>query len=162
MEVSTPQGSGPRPHVHEREDEALYVLEGSHEVTVGNDRFDAREGHFIFAPRGIPHGYVVRAAPARHLGFVFPSGWADVLPRYGPGDGRRGSGSSGVRRVGEGARRHVARPAACSVSAVGMTAPPRDYPLPGVDSAAVSRSVTLNEPGPAAGSVGRQSGLTAR
>jgi quercetin dioxygenase-like cupin family protein len=51
------------------------VLEGSYEVTVGNDRFDAREGSFIFAPRGVPHGYVVRAAPARHLGFVFPSGW---------------------------------------------------------------------------------------
>jgi hypothetical protein len=42
---------------------------------VGNDRFDAREGFFIFAPRRVPHGYVVRAAPARHLGFVFPSGW---------------------------------------------------------------------------------------
>jgi hypothetical protein len=33
---------------------------------------------------------------------------------------------------------------------------------PGVDSAAVSRSVTLKEPGWAAGRVGRQSGLTAR
>jgi mannose-6-phosphate isomerase-like protein (cupin superfamily) len=44
VEVSTPQGSGPPPHVHEREDEAFYVLEGSYEVTVGNDRFDAREG----------------------------------------------------------------------------------------------------------------------
>lgn len=71
----------------------------------------------------------------------------DLLPRCGPGDGRSGSGSSGGRGVGEGARRHVARPAACSVR---------------VDSAAVSRSVTLNEPGRAAGNVGRQSGLTAR
>lgn len=75
VEVSTSEGSGPPPHVHEREDEAFYVLEGSYEVTVGNDRFDAREGFFIFAPRRVPHGYVVRAAPARHLGFVFPSGW---------------------------------------------------------------------------------------
>ena len=66
------RGSGPPPHVHEREDEAFYVLEGSYEVTVGNDRFDAREGFFIYAPRTVPHSYVVRAAPARHLGFVFP------------------------------------------------------------------------------------------
>ena len=45
VEVSTPQGSGPLPHVHEREDEAFYVLEGSYGVTVGNDRFDAgRDG----------------------------------------------------------------------------------------------------------------------
>jgi quercetin dioxygenase-like cupin family protein len=123
VEVSTPQGSGPPPHVHEREDEAFYVLEGSYEVTVGNDRFDAREGCFIFAPRGVPHGYVVRAAPARHLGFVFPSGWGDVLPRRGPGDGHSGSGSSHARGVGKAARRHVARPAAYSVSAVSPAAP---------------------------------------
>jgi mannose-6-phosphate isomerase-like protein (cupin superfamily) len=70
-----PKGPAPPPHIHEREDEAFYVLEGSYEVTVGNDRFDAREGFFIFAPRRVPHGYVVRAAPARHLRFVFPSGW---------------------------------------------------------------------------------------
>ena len=75
VEVSTPQGSGPPPHVHEREDEAFYVLEGTYEVTVGNDRFDAGKGCFIFAPRRIPHGYVVSAAPARHLSFVFPGGW---------------------------------------------------------------------------------------
>lgn len=75
VEVATPQGSGPPPHVHEREDEAFYVLEGSYEVTVGDDRFDAREGSFVFAPRGVAHGYVVRAAPARHLSFVFPSGF---------------------------------------------------------------------------------------
>jgi quercetin dioxygenase-like cupin family protein len=117
VEVSTPQGSGPPPHVHEREDEAFYVLEGSYEVTVGNDRFDAREGWFIFVPRGVPHGYVVRAAPARHLGFRIPQRMGDVLPRRGPGDGRSGSGSGHARGVGEGARRHVARPAACSVSA---------------------------------------------
>lgn len=75
VEVSTPEGSGPPPHVHEREDEAFYVLEGTYEVMVGADRFVAQEGSFIFGPRRVPHGYVVRAAPSRHLGFVFPSGW---------------------------------------------------------------------------------------
>jgi hypothetical protein len=121
VEVSTPQGSGPPPHVHE--DEAFYVLEGGYEMTVGNDRFDAREGCFIFAPRRVPHGYVVRAAPARHLVRI-PQRMGDVLSRRGPGDGRRGSRSGNVRGVGEGARRHVARPAACSVSAVAMTERP--------------------------------------
>jgi quercetin dioxygenase-like cupin family protein len=87
VEVSTPQGSGPPPHVHEREDEAFYVLEGSYQVTVGNDRFDAREGFFVFAPRRVPHGYVVRAAPARHLGFVFRA------------DGRRSSTMWSGRRA---------------------------------------------------------------
>ena len=45
-----------------------------------------------------------------------PERMGDVLPRRGPGDGQRGSGSSHARGVREGARRHVARPAACSVS----------------------------------------------
>jgi hypothetical protein len=75
VEVSTPQGSGPPPHVHEREDELFYVLEGMYEVTVGEEGFEAEGGSMNFAPRGIPHAYVVRAGPARHLGFVFPSGW---------------------------------------------------------------------------------------
>ena len=89
--MSTPQGSGPPPHVHECEDEAFYVLEGSYGVTVGDDRFDAREGSFIFAPRRVPHGYVIRAAPARHPGFVFPSGWETFYH-----DVVRATGSAGV------------------------------------------------------------------
>jgi quercetin dioxygenase-like cupin family protein len=75
LEITTPQGAGPPPHVHTREDEAFYVLEGRYEVTVGDERFEAAEGTFIFAPRNVRHGYVVRSSRGRHLGFVFPSGF---------------------------------------------------------------------------------------
>jgi quercetin dioxygenase-like cupin family protein len=60
VEVSTPEGSCPPPHVHEREDELFYVLEGTYEVTVGEESFEAEGGWVIFAPLRIPHGYVVR------------------------------------------------------------------------------------------------------
>jgi quercetin dioxygenase-like cupin family protein len=32
------------------------VLEGRYEVTVGDERFEAADGTFIFAPRNVPHG----------------------------------------------------------------------------------------------------------
>ncbi len=42
-------------HVHEREDELFYVLEGDHVFRVGEQEFPAGPGDVVFAPRGIPH-----------------------------------------------------------------------------------------------------------
>jgi mannose-6-phosphate isomerase-like protein (cupin superfamily) len=42
-------------HVHEREDELFYVLEGEHVFTVGDDEHRAGPGAVVFAPRGVPH-----------------------------------------------------------------------------------------------------------
>jgi hypothetical protein len=74
VEVSTPEGSGPPPHVHEREDELFYVLEGTYEVTVGGElRGGGRLGHLRSTKD--PARVRCEAGPARHLGFVFPNGW---------------------------------------------------------------------------------------
>jgi mannose-6-phosphate isomerase-like protein (cupin superfamily) len=42
-------------HVHEREDELFYVLEGEHVFRVGDDEFTVGPRGRVFAPRGIPH-----------------------------------------------------------------------------------------------------------
>jgi quercetin dioxygenase-like cupin family protein len=42
-------------HLHQREDEALYVLEGRLLVTVGQAERLVGPGEFIFQPRGIAH-----------------------------------------------------------------------------------------------------------
>jgi quercetin dioxygenase-like cupin family protein len=55
-EVSPPQG-GPPLHVHHREDEAFYVLDGEYEVQFGDRTIPAVPGSFIFAPRDIPHAF---------------------------------------------------------------------------------------------------------
>ena len=51
----------PRPiaplHVHHRDDEAWYVLEGTLRVKVGKDEIEALAGSAIFVPRGTPHTY---------------------------------------------------------------------------------------------------------
>jgi uncharacterized cupin superfamily protein len=39
--MSSPPGSGIPPHVHENEDEVIYILEGEFEVMVGSETFKA-------------------------------------------------------------------------------------------------------------------------
>jgi mannose-6-phosphate isomerase-like protein (cupin superfamily) len=48
-------GAGPPLHVHDREDECLYVLDGELSIRCGGDAFDAGAGSFVFLPRGRPH-----------------------------------------------------------------------------------------------------------
>jgi mannose-6-phosphate isomerase-like protein (cupin superfamily) len=54
FEEVPPMADTPR-HVHERDDELFYVLEGEHIFQVGDDEFHIGPGGLVFAPRGIPH-----------------------------------------------------------------------------------------------------------
>lgn len=71
--VHTPAGNPP-PHVHDNEDEALYVLSGEVEVTVGGESTILGRGGFAFAPRGIEHVYAVRSEVAEILVIATPGG----------------------------------------------------------------------------------------
>jgi mannose-6-phosphate isomerase-like protein (cupin superfamily) len=42
-------------HVHEREDELFYVLEGEHVFQVGAEEYPTGPGGLVFAPRCLPH-----------------------------------------------------------------------------------------------------------
>src|SRR5215208_4256199 len=70
VELSGPPGDTPPLHVHADEDETFYVLEG--EVTLhvaGQDPVALGAGQGAFAPRGVPHVYIVTSdTPARWLG----------------------------------------------------------------------------------------------
>jgi quercetin dioxygenase-like cupin family protein len=74
-EILFPPDSGPPLHVHEREDEAFYVLEGGLSVRMGNEEFEAPAGSFVFQPRGIPHTFRTSSDGARVLLLVTPSGF---------------------------------------------------------------------------------------
>ncbi|MBK9942365.1 MAG: cupin domain-containing protein [Kouleothrix sp.] len=68
-------GGEPPPHVHEREDEAYYILEGAIAVTVGGQTYQAGPGAFVFLPRLVPHHWQVTSAePVRMLVFFTPAG----------------------------------------------------------------------------------------
>jgi len=49
-------GGAPR-HIHTREDEYFYVLEGTITVEIGGEHFEVGKGGFVFLPRGIPHSW---------------------------------------------------------------------------------------------------------
>jgi mannose-6-phosphate isomerase-like protein (cupin superfamily) len=56
------------PHLHRKDDEAWYVLEGALHVRVGEDVVEARAGSAVFVPRGTPHTYWnPGASPTRYL-----------------------------------------------------------------------------------------------
>jgi len=62
-------------HIHHREDEAWYVLDGQMTFYVGDDTMTATAGAFVFAPRGIPHTFTVDVEPTRVLVFAAPAGF---------------------------------------------------------------------------------------
>ena len=69
-------GGGPPPHIHHREDETFQILEGEYEWMVGNEKFVAKKGATIFAPRGVPHTYrYLGQTPGRLMCVITPSGF---------------------------------------------------------------------------------------
>ncbi len=68
------EGFGPPLHVHTREDEAFYVLEGTIRFRQGDDEMLARPGAWVWGPRGVPHAFRVQGGPARALVLVTPGG----------------------------------------------------------------------------------------
>ena len=74
MEGRLTRGADPPPHVHHREDESFFVLEGSLGVRVGDDSFFARPGSFVFCPRDVPHLLTVGTEHVRLLTLITPGG----------------------------------------------------------------------------------------
>ena len=57
LENLTAPGGGPPPHVHTREDEFFYVLDGTFEIRIGDDVHRVERGGFAFVPRGTVHNF---------------------------------------------------------------------------------------------------------
>jgi quercetin dioxygenase-like cupin family protein len=67
-------GDEPPIHTHTREDETLYVLDGSITAFVGDQRIDVEAGSYAALPKDVPHGLIVRGDEARLLVTVEPAG----------------------------------------------------------------------------------------
>jgi quercetin dioxygenase-like cupin family protein len=95
-EATEPPGSGAPLHIHHAESEAFYVLQGEIELTCGDQTVTAGAGDFVYAPKDVPHKYVVAGQqPARVLllfsrpgfGSFFAEGGTPVdQPPAGPPD----------------------------------------------------------------------------
>jgi quercetin dioxygenase-like cupin family protein len=55
MEASVPPGGGPPPHIHSRENETFYLIEGAIEFLLGDKTLTAGPGDFVNVPRGAMH-----------------------------------------------------------------------------------------------------------
>lgn len=69
---TTVDGPGPPFHVHQHEDEAIFVLGGILEATCGEETLTATSGGFIFLPRGYGHTFRSVDGPAEILFIVAP------------------------------------------------------------------------------------------
>lgn len=75
FEQVTPPGWGPPRHIHSREDEIIYVLEGTYELHVGDERRTVSAGACAVLPRNVPHGFRNAAStPGRLLCVITPGG----------------------------------------------------------------------------------------
>jgi mannose-6-phosphate isomerase-like protein (cupin superfamily) len=57
FEVTTQPGAGPSPHIHHREDEAFYVIEGEYEFLVEGRTIRVGVGSLLYVPKGILHAH---------------------------------------------------------------------------------------------------------
>jgi quercetin dioxygenase-like cupin family protein len=79
VEVTCPPGYEAPLHVHHREDEAFWILEGDATVQVGDRRIEASAGDYAFGPRDVPHRYTVGEAACRMLFICTPGGFEDLV-----------------------------------------------------------------------------------
>src|SRR5947209_18931257 len=83
-EAIVPPGGGPPPHVHSREEEGFYVLEGEITFQVGGERLVASAGMFANMPVGTPHSFKNESSrPAKMLISVAPAGLEQMFFEVG-------------------------------------------------------------------------------
>lgn len=76
VEVTDAPGVGAPLHVHHGEAEGFYILDGQIELTCGTENLTAHTGDFVYAPKNVPHKYlVVGDKPARLLLFFSRPGF---------------------------------------------------------------------------------------
>ena len=59
-------------HLHPNEDEAIYVLEGEVLVHIEGEEHRLGQGGLFFAPRGVPHAFMVTSETAHVLAWQTP------------------------------------------------------------------------------------------
>src|SRR5437762_3315605 len=84
LEAIVPPGGGPPPHVHSREEESFYVLEGEITFRIGDERLVASAGMFANMPVGMPHSFKNESRkPAKMLISVEPAGLEKMFFEFG-------------------------------------------------------------------------------
>ncbi len=79
IDVTNPPGWEAPLHVHHRDDEGFWILEGSATIEVGDTMIEVGAGDYAFGPRDIPHRYTVGDSGCRMLFIMVPGGMEEVV-----------------------------------------------------------------------------------
>lgn len=82
VDMTLPRGVEPPVHVHSREDETFYLLEGAMTFHVGETVVNAAVGDAVFAPRQVPHHFVIKSESARFLTLITPGQFLDYFLEF--------------------------------------------------------------------------------
>jgi len=76
--------NGPPPHIHHREDESFYILDGTFAVLIGDQSFGGSTGDFVHIPKGTLHTYEnIGTTPGRILVTLTPGGFENFWREIG-------------------------------------------------------------------------------
>jgi quercetin dioxygenase-like cupin family protein len=79
VEVTEHPGAEAPLHVHHRDDEGFWILEGEVTFEVGDQLIEASAGDYVFGPRDIPHRFTVGERGCRMLFIMVPGGFEDLV-----------------------------------------------------------------------------------
>jgi mannose-6-phosphate isomerase-like protein (cupin superfamily) len=79
IEITEPPNADGPLHVHHRDDETFWILEGDVTLEVGDTTIHASAGDVAFGPHGVPHRYTVGDAGCRMLFIMTPGGFENLV-----------------------------------------------------------------------------------
>lgn len=82
VDMTLPKGVEPPVHMHSREDETFYVLEGAMTFHIGETVVKAAVGEAVFAPRLVPHHFEITSESARFLTLITPGQFLDYFLEF--------------------------------------------------------------------------------
>ena len=83
IEAVARRGNDPPPHIHNREEEAFYVLEGEMTFSVGGQTIKATPGTMVCLPREVAHSFVIDSEQVRMLILLTPAGFEGWFKEFG-------------------------------------------------------------------------------
>jgi len=83
IEQECPPGLVSPAHHHDDEEQCIYMLAGSLDLTCGDIQCVVGPGAFVVLPRGVAHSFVVGAEGARFLNLTTPAGFEEFARAIG-------------------------------------------------------------------------------
>ncbi|WP_224998563.1 cupin domain-containing protein [Cesiribacter sp. SM1] len=82
LDMTLPKGVEPPRHMHTKEDESFYLIDGEIDFHIDEQIIKAKPGQAVFAPRMVPHHFALQTPTARFLTLITPGGFAEYFEAF--------------------------------------------------------------------------------